>query len=110
MGKWNCIACDTIDAAMTVDDFKRTVSEGSPPKNISPPLLALWHDARGDWNAAHETAQSVEDETGAWVHAYLHRKEGDAANALYWYRRARKLMPDDALSTEWERILTALLA
>jgi hypothetical protein len=95
---------------MTLDDFKRTVSDGSPPKNMSLPLLAMWHDACGDWNAAHETAQSVEDETGAWVHAYLHRKEGDAANAAYWYRRARQPIATDALSSEWERIVTALLA
>jgi hypothetical protein len=95
---------------MTVDDFRRTVAEGSPPNGISLPLLALWHDARGDWNAAHQTAQSVEDETGAWVHAYLHRKEGDAANAAYWYRRARKSVASDALAAEWERIVIALLA
>jgi hypothetical protein len=95
---------------MTVDDFKRTVSDGAPPENIPLPLLALWHDARGDWNAAHETAQSVEDESGAWVHAYLHRKEGDAANAGYWYRRARQPVATDALGAEWERIVTALLA
>jgi hypothetical protein len=95
---------------MTVDDFKRTVSDGAPPENIPLPLLALWHDARGDWNAAHETAQSVEDESGAWVHAYLHRKEGDAANAGYWYRRARQPVATDALGGEWERIVTALLA
>jgi hypothetical protein len=95
---------------MTVDDFKRTVSEGARPENISLALLALWHDARGDWHSAHETAQSVDDENGAWVHAYLHRKEGDAGNAAYWYRRARKSVATDALPAEWERIVTALLA
>ena len=95
---------------MTVADFKRTVADAVPPKNISLPLLAMWHDARGDWNAAHETAQSVEDATAAWVHAYLHRKEGDAANAGYWYRRAHKPIATDALSEEWERIVAALLA
>jgi hypothetical protein len=95
---------------MTVDDFKRTVSADAPPENISLPLLALWHDARGDWNAAHETAQSVEDQNGAWVHAYLHRKEGDAGNAAYWYRRARKEIATGTLSAEWETIVTALLA
>ena len=95
---------------MTLDDFKRTVSDGPLPDNISPALRALWHDARGDWNAAHETAQSVENEDGAWVHAYLHRKEGDAANAAYWYRRASKPVATDALDVEWERIVSALLA
>ncbi len=95
---------------MTLDDFKQTVAAGTPPEEISPALRALWHDARGDWEAAHETAQAVDDETGAWVHAYLHRKEGDAANAAYWYRRARKPVATDALGSEWDRIASALLA
>src|SRR5215207_4780344 len=95
---------------MTVDDFKRTVCDGAPPENIPLPLLALWHDARGDWNAAHETAQSVEDESGAWVHAYLHRKEGDAANAGYWYRRASQPVCREPLEREWEAIAAAFLS
>jgi hypothetical protein len=95
---------------VTLDDFKQTVAAGTPPEEISPALRALWHDARGDWEAAHETAQAVDDETGAWVHAYLHRKEGDAANAAYWYRRARKPVATDALGSEWDRIASALLA
>jgi hypothetical protein len=73
-------------------------------------LKALWHDARGDWEAAHEAAQAIEDETGAWVHAYLHRKEGDASNAAYWYRRAgRDVVRGVALEEEWARIAAALL-
>jgi len=95
---------------MTLDDFKRTVSAALPPENISPALRALWHDARGDWESAHGVAQAIEDESGAWVHAYLHRKEGDATNAAYWYRRARKPVATDALSEEWEQIVSALLA
>ena len=95
---------------MTLDDFKRTLSAPTPPEGISPALRALWQDARGDWEAAHEIAQGIEDETGSWVHAYLHRKEGDAANAGYWYRRARKPMAADSLDAEWDRIVTALLA
>ena len=95
---------------LTLDDFKRTVSALAPPENISPALRALWHDARGDWDRAHDTAQSDEGEAGAWVHAYLHRKEGDAANAAYWYRRAQKPIATDALSAEWDRIASALLA
>jgi hypothetical protein len=95
---------------MTLAEFKGTVAGKSVPVNISPALRALWHDARGDWHAAHETAQSIDDESGAWVHAYLHRKEGDAANAAYWYRRARKPVATDALDDEWTRIVSALLA
>lgn len=95
---------------MTFSEFKGTVAAGTPPDNISTALRALWHDARGDWERAHDAAQSVDDETGAWVHAYLHRKEGDAANAAYWYRRARKPIAADGLDVEWERIVSALLA
>jgi hypothetical protein len=95
---------------MTLADFKRTVSDGKPPEKLSLALHALWHDARGDWKAAHEVAQSIDDENGAWVHAYLHRKEGDAGNAAYWYRRARKPVATDPLGTEWDRIVSALLA
>ena len=95
---------------MTLDEFKRTVAAPAPPADISPALRALWHDARGDWNAAHDAAQSVAGDRGAWVHAYLHRKEGDAANAAYWYRRAGQPVATDPLDREWERIATALLA
>lgn len=96
--------------AMTLDEFRKTVHDGAAPSDISPALRALWHDARGDWDRAHDTAQSVDDEHGAWVHAYLHRKEGDAANAAYWYRRARQPMATGSLQAEWERIVSALLA
>jgi hypothetical protein len=71
--------------------------------------VALWHDGRGDWDAAHRTAQDVKDKTGAWVHAYLHRKEGDIDNARYWYGQAEKPEATDSLHSEWERIATALL-
>jgi hypothetical protein len=97
-------------ANLTLDDFKRTLSAGSPPENISPALRALWHDAQGNWELAHDTAQSADGEAGAWVHAYLHRKEGDAANAAYWYRRAQKPVATGALTTEWDHIASALLA
>ena len=76
---------------------------------LSPPLRALWHDARGDWAAAHQVAQDIDNETGSWIHAYLHRKEGDLGNAGYWYRRARKAEWHDSLDAEWEQIATALL-
>jgi hypothetical protein len=72
-------------------------------------LRALWWDARGDWNRAHIIAQEVDDASGAWVHAYLHRKEGDLTNAEYWYRRAGKDAARDSLDAEWKRIAAALL-
>jgi hypothetical protein len=72
--------------------------------------VALWHDAKGDWTAAHQTAQDIDNATGAWIHAYLHRKEGDSSNASYWYRRAGKPVSHESLESEWEQIVTTLLA
>jgi hypothetical protein len=94
---------------VTFSDFKRTFSDKQPPASLAPPLRALWHDAKGDWSAAHQVAQDIDDETGAWIHAYLHRKEGDLANAGYWYRRARKPECRESLEAEWDQIASALL-
>lgn len=94
---------------MTLDEFRRTLDAPSPP-SVAPALRALWHDARGDWDAAHRVAQDIDDAAGAWVHAYLHRKEGDASNAGYWYRRAGQTPASDSLDAEWARIAEALLA
>jgi hypothetical protein len=93
---------------MTLDDFKTTLNAAAPPA-VPPLLLALWHDARGDWAKAHTLAQDVDDASGAWVHAYLHRKEGDLGNAGYWYRRARQPIATDSLESEWDRIAGCLL-
>jgi hypothetical protein len=93
---------------MTLPEFKATIGDATPPP-VPPALVALWHDAKGDWDAAHNAAQEVENETGAWVHAYLHRKEGDASNAAYWYRRAGKAIARESLEAEWASIATALL-
>lgn len=95
---------------MTLEDFRRTLRDDAPPPGISPALRALWYDGRGEWDRAHDTAQSVDDVRGAWVHAYLHRKEGDATNAAYWYRRARQPIAGESLPEEWDRIVSALLA
>ena len=95
---------------VTLDEFKRITSEPKPPGSLSRPLLALWHDAKGEWNAAHEVAQGIDNASGAWIHAYLHRKEGDLGNAGYWYRRAQKPECRTSLDAEWEEIATALLS
>jgi len=93
---------------MTVDEFRATLSSTTLP-SVSTLLLALWHDARGDWEKAHALAQDVDDASGAWVHAYLHRKEGDLGNAGYWYRRANQPIATDSLESEWDRIARFLL-
>lgn len=80
------------------------------PENLSPLLQAMWHDHQGNWEASHNLAQDINTRDGAWVHAYLHRKEGDASNALYWYHKAGEQMPSTTLEKEWEEIVTALLA
>jgi len=93
---------------MTIDDFRATLTAAGPPA-VSPALRALWHDGRGEWDAAHAVAQDIDDATGAWVHAYLHRKEGDAENAAYWYRHANQPVATGTLAEEWERLVEALL-
>ena len=95
---------------MTFSEFKDTTKKAEPPAGLAPALLAMWHDARGNWDAAHNTAQDIPDPTGAWIHAYLHRKEGDLANAAYWYRRADQPVARDSLDAEWERIAESLVA
>lgn len=94
---------------MSVEDF-RQLARGDPPPGLSGALRALLEDARGDWSAAHEAAQADDGPAGAWVHAYLHRKEGDVGNAAYWYRRAGRPMPKSGLEAEWEQIAGELLA
>jgi len=94
---------------MTLAEFRNTLSSGSPPPQLPLTLVALWHDAKGDWDRAHKVAQDVDDNDGAWVHAYLHRKEGDPGNAAYWYRRAGKPVSRLSLEAEWEQIAGALL-
>ncbi|MDQ2997968.1 MAG: hypothetical protein M3R61_13065 [Chloroflexota bacterium] len=90
--------------------FKASLTAAAPPQQLSHALQALWYDAQSDWATAHKHAQAQEDTTGAWVHAYLHRKEGDLANAAYWYRRAGQPVANGALEAEWDSLVTALLA
>ncbi|MGE5369171.1 MAG: hypothetical protein ACM3PD_06195 [Chloroflexota bacterium] len=80
----------------------------APPDD--PPLRALWLDARGTWDGAHKCVDTRDDANSMWVHAYLHRKEGDVANARYWYARAGRPPQDGPLDEEWAEIATALLA
>jgi len=95
-------------SVLTMNDFKATLTADTPPA-LDPALVALWHDAKGDWEAAHRVAQDIKSPDGSWIHAYLHRKEGDASNAAYWYRRAGQPVAGGALEREWEEIAGALL-
>ena len=72
------------------DAFVLSLGRAEPPPFATAMLRALWHGLRGEWEAAHELAQAQDDAQGAWVHAWLHRIEGDLANADYWYRRAHR--------------------
>lgn len=94
---------------MTLDEFRRSLSHDSPPGDLSMALAGLWWDATGDWTKAHESAQQDEGPQGAWVHAYLHRKEGDASNAAYWYDRAGKAPAGGPFNDEWGQIAASLL-
>ena len=94
---------------MSFEGFVASVAAGTPPAGAKPALLALWHDARGEWDRAHELAQSAGGREGDWVHAYLHRKEGDEMNAGYWYARARRPAATGELAEEWAAMVRELL-
>lgn len=93
---------------MNVTSFKKSLSGDEPPQNTSSYLSALWYDAKGQWDKAHEIIQDIDDNNASWIHAYLHRKEGDTANADYWYSRAAKRRPSLSLEKEWEEIVDAM--
>lgn len=94
---------------MDFQAFKETIAGPQPPDGLSLALQAMWWDARGDWDKAHERAQERDDRAGMHVHAYLHRKEGDPSNAAYWYRRAGASPSALSLDAEWEELTRALL-
>ena len=119
---------------MDLEGFTASLAAPSPPQGLGRPLEALWHAARGakdaksaksaksaknaknaknakdGWDRAHRLVQADDSEAGAWVHAYLHRVEGDAGNAAYWYRRARRPVAEAPTAEEWREIAAALLA
>jgi hypothetical protein len=90
-------------------DFKASLAGAAPAPNLDAPLAGLWWAAKGDWDRAHKLVQDESSAEAAWVHAYLHRVEGDLGNAGYWYRRAGRPVADDAVEAEWERIVSTLL-
>jgi hypothetical protein len=94
---------------VNIAEFKASLSGAAPAPDLDAPLAALWWAAKGNWDQAHKIAQDEETVESAWVHAYLHRVEGDSANAGYWYRQAGKSVATGSLETEWERIASELL-
>ena len=93
---------------MTIEEFKATLADDHPPP-VSPVLRAMWYAGNDRWDEAHRIAQDIDDRSGAWVHAHLHRVEGDLGNARYWYRQAAQPEATDSLATEWLRIAVELL-
>jgi hypothetical protein len=95
---------------MTLQEFKQSLQQTTMPTDLSTALQALWQAGKGDWHAAHAITQAQGDTDVDWVHAYLHREEGDLNNAGYWYRRAGKPASTQTLTEEWDGIAQALLA
>ena len=94
---------------MDVISFKKSLKENTPPQNISVYLQALWYERKGNWEKAHQLIQDMSDPNAAWIHAFLHRKEGDVSNADYWYHRAGRKRPTISLEKEWDEIVVAMI-
>jgi len=110
--KKTIIASDTfieLKLIMDLEQFKQSLSQDRPPSQVSDHLKALWHDARGNWEQSHNIIQDIDDNNATWIHAYLHRKEGDIWNADYWYSKAGKKRPSVSLQQEWENIVAAII-
>jgi hypothetical protein len=95
---------------MTAPGFTASLQAEAPPTNLSAPLEALWWDAKGNWQRAHALVDDLSSPEGMAVHAYLHRKEGNEANASYWYQRAGTSSRRDTLQEEWQALVDRLLS
>ena len=93
----------------TLTEFKASLNSDQPEKNLAVQLKSLWYDAKGNWHMAHEQVDQLKDQQSAWVHAYLHRKEGDIWNADYWYNKAGIIRPNISLDEEWEQLVQHFL-
>ena len=94
---------------MQFDEFINSTKEDAPPQSLSESLQAMWYARKGDWETAHNIAQSIGTELGSWIHAYLHRVEGDLSNADYWYKRAGKLPHSGSTEVEADDIINSIL-
>lgn len=93
----------------TIKDFTESLNSEQPNSSLSAQLKSLWYDGKGDWHKAHTEVDHLTDKASAWVHAYLHRKEGDIWNADYWYGQAKQTRPDLSLQEEWEQLVLHFL-
>ncbi|MBC8256810.1 MAG: hypothetical protein H8E85_05815 [Candidatus Marinimicrobia bacterium] len=94
---------------MQFDEFINSTKEDAPPQSLSESLQAMWHAQKGDWETAHNIAQNIKTEFGSWIHAYLHRVEGDLSNAGYWYKRAGKPKFQGSTEAEADEIINSIL-
>ena len=94
---------------MSFEEFRASLQGKKPPGSLSDALQALWYDGKGDWHRSHDIAQEIHSLDGSWIHAYLHRKEGDHGNAAYWYSRANRPVCKSSLEDEWTGIVNELL-
>ena len=94
---------------MTLEQFLDTLNNDQPGPQMSDLLAALWWQANNDWERAHSIVQELDSKEARWIHAYLHRFEGDKSNARYWYSRAHRTMPAQSFDAEWEEIVSELL-
>lgn len=89
---------------MKYDQFMASLTQNYPPAGATPAQRVLWHAYRGEWDRAHDIAQDMPGSDGSWLHAYLHRVEGDQANADYWYRRAQRTPAQTSIEEEWDAL------
>lgn len=94
---------------MDYEHFVSSLADHQPPSGCSALLTSLWYDGKDDWENAHNIAQDITDRNGSWIHAYLHRKEGDLSNARYWYHKAGKSEPGLSLKDEWKMLVRTFL-
>src|SRR5207245_10397652 len=86
--------------AMNLSEFKRSLAKAKPPAGLAPALAALWWAGRDQWDKAHNIVMDESGKDCAWVHAYLHRDEGDLGDARYWYRQAQRPVATAPLAAE----------
>ena len=94
----------------TLTEFKQSLKLAQPVSELPVQLKSLWYDGKGDWHQAHAQVDQLNDQASAWVHAYLHRKEGDTWNADYWYSKSQQKRPNVSLDEEWEQLVVHFLS